>query len=104
VTALEQVRPGGQIIMMGIINTRPSDAVSFRPGVLTRKGVTVTSVIRYHQRHLIAAVDLLSGPTPLRQLPLAEYALDDVEDALAAAERHETGRVSLVPGLDGAGR
>ncbi|GAA3784223.1 zinc-binding dehydrogenase [Streptomyces phyllanthi] len=103
VTALEQVRPGGQIVMMGIINTRPTDTVSFIPGVLTRKGVTVTSVIRYQQRHLIAAVDLLSGPTPLREIPLADYALDDIDDALAAAERHESGRVSLVPDLDRGG-
>lgn len=103
-TALEQVRPGGQIVMMGIINTRPTDVVSIRPGVLTRKGITVTSVIRYDQHHLVAAVDLLSGPTPLGRLPLAEYGLDAVEAALAAAERHESGRVSLVPGPYGGSR
>ncbi|MER6565163.1 alcohol dehydrogenase catalytic domain-containing protein [Streptomyces sp. NPDC001093] len=100
-TALEQVRPGGQIVMMGIINTRPTDVVSIRPGVLTRKGVTVSSVIRYDQRQLLAAVDLLCGPTPLRLLPLAEFGLDSVADALAAAERCESGRVSLVPGMNG---
>ncbi|MBT2363977.1 alcohol dehydrogenase catalytic domain-containing protein [Streptomyces sp. ISL-10] len=99
-TALTQVRPGGQIVMMGIINTRPTDVVSIRPGVLTRKGVTVSSVIRYDRRHLIAAVDLLARPTPLALLPLAEYGLESAGDALAAAERHESGRVSLVPDLD----
>ncbi|MEV6328833.1 alcohol dehydrogenase catalytic domain-containing protein [Streptomyces sp. NPDC051909] len=103
-TALEQVRPGGQIVMMGIINARPTDVVAIRPGVLTRKGVTVSSVIRYHERHLLAAVDLLSRPTPLDRLPLVEYGLDAAEDALAAAECHKSGRVSLVPGLDGGDR
>ncbi|GLX47537.1 zinc-binding alcohol dehydrogenase [Streptomyces hygroscopicus subsp. hygroscopicus] len=96
-TALEQVRPGGQIVMMGIINTRETDAVSIRPGVLTRKGITVSSAIRYTVRHLAAAVDLLCGDTPLRRLPLAEFGLDAVADALTAAERCVSGRVSLVP-------
>ncbi|MFJ5631841.1 alcohol dehydrogenase catalytic domain-containing protein [Streptomyces goshikiensis] len=102
-TALTQVRPGGQIVMMGIINTRPSDVVSIRPGVLTRKGVTVSSVIRYDRRHLVDAVSLLSRPTPLALLPLAEYGLDAAEEALVAAESHESGRVSLIPGLDEGG-
>lgn len=96
-TALEQVRPGGQIVMMGIINTRDTDVVSIRPGVLTRKGITVSSAIRYTTHHLVAAVDLLCGDTPLRRLPLAEFGLDAVTDALAAAERCVSGRVSLVP-------
>ncbi|RRQ88084.1 alcohol dehydrogenase catalytic domain-containing protein [Streptomyces griseofuscus] len=96
-TALEQVRPGGQIVMMGIINTRDTDVVAIRPGVLTRKGVTVSSAIRYGVPQLTAAVDLLRGDTPLRRLPLAEFTLDAVTEALAAAERCDSGRVSLVP-------
>jgi threonine dehydrogenase-like Zn-dependent dehydrogenase len=103
VTALEQVRPGGQIALMGIINTRRSDTAPVRPGLITRKGITVSGVIRYRKQDLVDAVDLLSGRTPLAALRSTVYDLDDVEAALAAAERHDGVRMSLVPRHDGGG-
>jgi len=92
------LRPGGRYLEMGNVN--PGHTTAFDPGLLTRKSIDVTSVVRYDPWYLSKALDFLAANAdsyPYGNLLDAEFDLVDVEEALATSDRREVTRATLRP-------
>ncbi|MFF2347645.1 zinc-binding dehydrogenase [Pseudarthrobacter sp. NPDC058119] len=94
--AVKAVRPGG--IMVSIGNISPNKFTQFDPGLFTRSGVQIRAAIRYPATVLGKAVNFIeSSPhLPWEDLVDADFAFNDVRDALKAAESREVTRAGLV--------
>ncbi|WP_227132700.1 zinc-binding dehydrogenase [Halorubellus salinus] len=98
VEGIELLRKGGRYLEMG--NVRPGHEVDFDPGKLTRKSIDITTAVEYDPWVLYDALELLANTIddyPYDQLIDAEFALDEIDDALEASERRELTRATLIP-------
>lgn len=92
------LRDGGRYLEMG--NVSPGHTTTFDPGALTRKSIDITSVVRYDPWYLHKALSFLADNTenyPYDRLIDAEFALTDVEDALARSADRSVTRATLRP-------
>lgn len=92
------LRDGGRYLEMGNVN--PGQPTEFDPGLMTRKGIDITSVVRYQPWYLqkaLAFLDEQSDTYPYEDLIDAEFDLVDVDEALEKSERREVTRATLVP-------
>ena len=92
------LRDGGRYLEMG--NVSPGQTTEFDPGALTRKSIDITSVVRYNPWYLHRALEFLdtnSEKYPYDELIDAEFALEDVEEALAKSDSREVTRATLLP-------
>ncbi|MFB6108751.1 MAG: zinc-binding dehydrogenase [Haloplanus sp.] len=92
------LRDGGRYLEMG--NITPGETTEFDPGLLTRKAIEINAVVRYDPWYLNKALQFLSNNAekyPYEDLLDAEFALEDVEEALEKSDRREVTRATLVP-------
>lgn len=92
------VRRGGRYLEMG--NVSPGQLTEFDPGLLTRRSIDITSVVRYDPWYLRRALDFLeenAGDYPYADLIDAEFDLLDVDEALAKSDSREVTRATLLP-------
>lgn len=94
--AVRSVRPGG--IMVSIGNVLPFKYTEFDPGLFTRSGAQIRATIRYAGNVLGKAVSFIESTPqfPWEDLVDADFALDEVGDALAAATERRVTRAGLV--------
>ncbi|MFB6219510.1 MAG: zinc-binding dehydrogenase, partial [Halobacteriaceae archaeon] len=92
------LRDGGRYLEMG--NIIPGKTAAFDPGAMTRKSITVESLMRYDPWYLQDALDFLveyGDDYPFADLLDAEFDLADVSAALERSDGREVTRASLVP-------
>jgi threonine dehydrogenase-like Zn-dependent dehydrogenase len=95
---VELLRKGGRYLEMG--NIVPGRTTEFDPGAMTRKSITVASLMRYDPWYLRRALDFLAthhADYPFDALLDAEFALDDVREALRHSADREVTRATLLP-------
>lgn len=97
--ALGLARIGGTVILAGTV--APVGSIPFDPEKAVRRMLTIRGVHNYHPRDLAAALAFLDGPGcayPWESLVVAEYPLEDTEQAFVAAHAQPGVRVAVVPG------
>jgi len=95
---IDLLRKGGRYLEMG--NIVPGRTTEFDPGAMTRKSITVESLMRYDPWYLRAALDFLSehhDDYPFDALLDREFALDDVTAALEHSADRSLTRATLRP-------
>lgn len=95
------LRDGGRYLEVG--NVSPGIMAEFDTGLLTRKGIDITTAIRYNPWYLETALEFLAenGETyPYEDLIDAEFDLVDVESALEQSDSREITRATLHPHAD----
>jgi threonine dehydrogenase-like Zn-dependent dehydrogenase len=95
------LRDGGRYLEMG--NIIPEKTAAFDPGAMTRKSITVESLMRYDPWYLRAALEFLDAHAdtyPFGDLLDAEFPLADVSTALERSAERSVTRASLLPGDD----
>lgn len=95
------LRQGGRYLEVGNVN--PGIMSEFDTGTLTRKGIDITTAIRYQPWYLQTALEFLSehgDDYPYEELIDAEFDLLDVEEALAKSDSREITRAALHPHAD----
>lgn len=95
------LREGGRYLEMG--NVSPGLTTEFDPGLLTRKSIEITSLVRYQPWYLQKALDFLDAHAdayPYDDLIDAEFGLDEVTTALEKSESRDVTRATLVPDLE----
>jgi threonine dehydrogenase-like Zn-dependent dehydrogenase len=95
--ATRLVRLGGTVISIGTLN--PGQMVPYDPGYALRRGVTVIPAMRYFGHYLDKSLRFLSKTAdryPHDTLLDADYALDDVAQALSDSAARTVTRASLV--------
>lgn len=98
VEGIELVRKGGRYLTMG--NVRPGHEADFDPGRLTRKSIDITTAVEYNPWVLSDALEFLAATIddyPYDQLIDAEFALDEIEEALEASEHRDIIRATIIP-------
>jgi alcohol dehydrogenase len=98
--ALALARTGGTVVLAGTV--APVGALTFDPEHVVRRLLTIRGVHNYHPRDLATALGFLAGPgrdLPWQSLVVAEYPLEQAEEAFAAAHSQPGVRVALVPGI-----
>ena len=98
---IELLRKGGRYLEMG--NIVPGETTDFDPGKMTRKSIDVVSTMRYDPWYLREALEFLAvheDDYPFGDLLDADFALDDVQEALRASNDRSVTRGSLVPERD----
>ncbi len=96
---LALVRIGGTLVLAGTV--APVGELRFDPEAVVRRLLTIRGVHNYHPQDLATALDFLAGPGrdfPWRSLVVAEYPLEQAEQAFAAAHANPGVRVAVVPG------
>lgn len=92
------LRDGGRYLEMG--NVSPGHTTEFDPGLLTRKSIDITSTVRYDPWYLhraLAFLDANSEQYPYADLIDAEFALREIDEALAKSDSREVTRATLIP-------
>jgi alcohol dehydrogenase len=98
-SGLALVRTGGTVVLAGTVT--PVGTVGFDPENVVRRLLTIRGVHNYHPRDLATALGFLAGPGrdfPWQSLVVAEYPLEQAEQAFAAAHAQPGVRVAVVPG------
>lgn len=93
------VRKGGRYLEMG--NVSPGQMTDFDPGLLTRRNLEITSVVRYQPWYLQRALQFLDDHAdeyPYDHLIDTEFDLVDVTEALERSDSREVTRATLLPG------
>jgi threonine dehydrogenase-like Zn-dependent dehydrogenase len=93
------LRDGGRYLEMG--NIIPGKTTEFDPGAMTRKSITVESLMRYDPWYLgdaLAFLDEHGEKYPFGELLDAEFALDEVTAALERSADRTVTRASILPG------
>jgi alcohol dehydrogenase len=96
---LASARTGGTVVLAGTV--APVGTVGFDPENVVRRLLTIRGVHNYHPRDLATALGFLAGPGrdfPWQSLVVAEYPLEQAEQAFAAAHAQPGVRVAVVPG------
>lgn len=91
------VRPGGRFVSIG--NISPGQVTEFDPGYLNRRQVAIFPVIRYQPWYLLRVLQFLSTSIdryPWQMLVDADFAFEDVMNALRKSDRREVRRASIV--------
>ncbi|MGE3818530.1 MAG: alcohol dehydrogenase catalytic domain-containing protein [Isosphaeraceae bacterium] len=97
-TGIALARTGGTVVLAGTV--APVGNVTFDPEQVVRRMLTIRGVHNYHPRDLSAALEFLAGPGrdfPWRNLVVAEYPLEQAEQAFAEAHLRPGVRVAVVP-------
>jgi L-iditol 2-dehydrogenase len=92
------LRPGGTMLEIG--GVLPGQTMSLDVGALTRSGISIMTVIRYHPRYLLDALGFLSRNVhrlPLEDLIDGVYELADITEALEDASARRVNRAAVVP-------
>jgi alcohol dehydrogenase len=103
--ALALARTGGTVVLAGTV--APVGTIGFDPENVVRRMLTIRGVHNYHPRDLASALEFLAWPGrefPWRSLVVAEYALEQAEQAFAAASANPGVRVAVVPSLQKEGK
>jgi threonine dehydrogenase-like Zn-dependent dehydrogenase len=96
--AIGLLRPGGTVLEIG--GVLPGQTVELDVGTLTRNGISIVTVIRYHPRYLLEALNFLSRNVdrlPLEDLIDGVYELDREQDALNDSRDRRVNRAAIVP-------
>ncbi|HZQ88866.1 MAG TPA: alcohol dehydrogenase catalytic domain-containing protein [Gaiellaceae bacterium] len=94
--AIEAVRPGGRVVLVGVPD---DDRTSFVASAARRKGLTLLVCRRMEPADLPRAIGLAeSGGVDLGSLVGERHALDDWRDAFAALVERRTLKVVVEPG------
>ncbi len=99
-TALGIARIGGTVILAGTV--APVGNIAFDPEIVVRRMLTIRGVHNYHPRDLAAALAFLDGPGRAYSwdsLVVADYPLEETEQAFTAAHAQPGVRVAVTPGL-----
>jgi alcohol dehydrogenase len=97
-TGLALARTGGTVVLAGTV--APAGRVGFEPESVVRRLLTIRGVHNYHPRDLATALEFLAGSgrdLPWESLVVAEYPLEQAEQAFAAAHAQPGVRVAVVP-------
>lgn len=92
------LRPGGTMLEIG--GVLPGQTMSLDVGALTRNGISIITVIRYHPRYLLEALNFLRRTVdrlPLEDLIDGVYELADIQHALEDASARRVNRAAVVP-------
>lgn len=94
--AVRATRAGG--IMVEIGNITPNKYTDFDPGLFTRTGVQIRAAIRYPLEVLGKAISFVEETPhfPWESLVDRDYSLEEINDALRAAEAREVTRAGIV--------
>lgn len=94
--SVRSTRPGGIVVEIG--NISPNKYTDFDPGLFTRSGVQIRAAIRYPLEVLGKAVRFIAETPhfPWESLVDADFTLDQVADAIAAAESRQVTRAGIV--------
>ena len=95
---LEQLRIGGQLILVGAVS--PSESVALDPETVVRRLLTIRGVHNYSPQDLQRAVEFLESAQadwPLAELVETEFGLEAVNEAIDHAIRHQSFRVAVRP-------
>ncbi len=93
--AIEQLRPGGQAILVGIPG---DDRTTFTASVARRKGLTLRLCRRMRPTDLVAAIDMVgSGAISLDGLVSHVFDLGEVDDAFEVLLRREGHKIVVHP-------
>lgn len=95
---IELVRTGGRYLVMG--NVSPGHTTDFDPGLLTRRAIDITPVVRYEPWYLDRALSFLADNVeeyPYADLIDASFPLSDIDEALAKSNSREINRATLLP-------
>jgi alcohol dehydrogenase len=98
--ALTLARTGGTVLLAGTV--APVGSIGVDPENVVRRLLTIRGVHNYHPRDLATALGFLAGPGrgfPWRSLVVAEYPLEEAEQAFTAAHLQPGVRVAVVPGV-----
>lgn len=96
--AVDQLRVGGQLILVGSVS--PSDSIALDPEMVVRRLLTIRGVHNYSPRDLQRAVEFLEAAQadwPLAELVEAEFGLEAVNEAFEHAIHHQSFRVAVRP-------
>jgi alcohol dehydrogenase len=96
--AVLAVRPGGRVVLMGGVGRADGAALSISYSWLMRNSITVRGQYMYPRRAIPAMVGLVrSGLFDLDQIELAEFPLDQVNEAVGHAARNTSpGRLTVI--------
>lgn len=91
-------RPTGKMVSIG--NISPNKFTQFDPGLFTRTGVQIRAAIRYPAATLGKAIQFVADTPqyPWEDLVDADFGLDQVTEAVAAAEAKQVTRAGLLIG------
>ena len=98
--ALDMVRVAGRIISIGNVSIGEGHEISIAPGLITRKCAVVIGVVRYNPWYLKKALDFLERThtrIDYSMMAATEFALEQVNEALLAAEARSVVRPVIVP-------
>ena len=102
--ALPLARTGGTVLLAGTV--APVGNIALDPENVVRRMLTIRGVHNYHPRDLATALAFLAGPGrsfPWPSLVVAEYGLDQAEQAFADAHSRPGVRVAVMPGRSESG-
>lgn len=91
------VRSGGKYISIG--NVSPGKYTDFDPGLLTRKSIQITPIVRYDPWYLNKALQFLSkniDKYPFASMIDGEFDFDNIQKALDKSASREVTRASIV--------
>lgn len=93
------LRDTGEYLVIG--NVTPGHTTEFDPGLMTRKSLTVTTLMRADPEALHKSLLFLENNLdqyPFEKLLDDEFALVDIDEALTKASHHDGIRTSVLPG------
>lgn len=94
---IHYTRPGGRYVSIG--NISPGKMMSFDPGLMTRKSITIIPVVRYDPWYLNKALQFVSQTIhkyPFADMLDAEFSLTEIGEALDRSASREITRASIV--------
>jgi threonine dehydrogenase-like Zn-dependent dehydrogenase len=91
---LEMVRTNGRYLIAG--HYGDAGPVPLNPHLINRKQITITGAWSAANKHFLRGLHLL-GKLPVEKLVTHRYRLDEVNDALIAAERQEALKAVIIP-------
>jgi alcohol dehydrogenase len=97
-TGLALARTGGTVVLAGTV--APVGKIGFDPEAVVRRMLTIRGVHNYHPHDLTTALGFLAGPGrdfPWQSLVVAEYPLEQAEQAFAAAHAQPGVRIAVLP-------
>jgi D-arabinose 1-dehydrogenase-like Zn-dependent alcohol dehydrogenase len=91
------IRGGGKYVSIG--NVSPGKYTDFDPGLLTRKSIQITPIVRYDPWYLNKALQFLSeniDKYPFANMIDGEFDFDNIQEALDKSAAREVTRASIV--------
>jgi threonine dehydrogenase-like Zn-dependent dehydrogenase len=98
--AIQYLRTCGRLISIGNISVDKAHEISLAPGWLTRKSINVIGAVRYNPWYLLKALEFLRRTfrkVDYERLTDKTFGLDQVQEALEAAENRTVTRAVIIP-------